>query len=163
MKSLCLLLASALSLPALAADPPPIPVHFQPMSFLVGHCWEGDIPNKGRDEHCFEWVFGNKFIRDRHTVKGNHNKAGETLYAFDAKKQIVVYNYWSSDGGMSNGTMTPQADRLLFPEDTYEQDGKKIIFRSTWQRMGDTRYAAIVHMKSGEEWKEAWRVVYTKK
>jgi hypothetical protein len=108
-------------------------------------------------------VFGNKFIRDRHTVKGNHNKAGETLYAFDAKKQIVVYNYWSSDGGMSNGTMTPQADKLLFPEDTYEQDGKKIIFRSTWQRMGDTRYAAIVHMKSGEEWREAWRVVYTKK
>ena len=41
----------------------------KPMAFLAGHCWKGDFPDKKQDdEHCFQWVYAGKALRDTHTV-----------------------------------------------------------------------------------------------
>ncbi len=49
------------------AQAPPSP--YQPLAFLVGHCWKGTFPEgKATDEHCFSWIYGGKFVRDEHVV-----------------------------------------------------------------------------------------------
>jgi hypothetical protein len=55
---------------------------FRPFEFLVGDCWVGSFPDgKATDEHCFEWVYDRKFIRDRHVVRnGEAPYFGEALY-----------------------------------------------------------------------------------
>src|SRR5438270_2020299 len=41
----------------------------KPMAFLAGHCWKGDFPDqKQNDEHCFQWIYAGKALRDTHTV-----------------------------------------------------------------------------------------------
>ena len=39
---------------------------FAPMSFLAGSCWKGAFKDRPSvtDEHCFEWVYGGKFLQD---------------------------------------------------------------------------------------------------
>jgi len=42
----------------------------KPMRFLAGHCWKGTFADgKKTDEHCFEWLYGGKALRDTHTVR----------------------------------------------------------------------------------------------
>ena len=54
---------------AALAQPDPA---YQPLEFLAGHCWKGAFPGgKQTDEHCFTWVYGGKFLRDRHTVRAD--------------------------------------------------------------------------------------------
>ena len=44
--------------------------HLQPMAFLAGHCWKGEFPDGAQsDEHCFQWLYGDKALRDVHTVR----------------------------------------------------------------------------------------------
>ena len=91
----------------------------EPLGFLVGHCWRGQVD--GRDEvdvHCFESVWGGKHVRDRHEVKaGATVYNGETLYSWDAGRSRVAYTYWNSLGGVRHGWMTPAAGSLDFTND----------------------------------------------
>jgi len=74
-----LILMGAVSLGAAPTAAPKDPL--QPLQFLVGHCWAGDLPREmGRDTHCFEAMYGSHFIRDKHVVHGkNPDYLGETL------------------------------------------------------------------------------------
>ena len=85
---------------ALAATQAPLPDHFQPMAFLVGHCWRAELGQHQVDTHCFEPLYGGRFIRDRHEVTGGRIPyEGETIYAWNAAENRVDYTYWASDGG----------------------------------------------------------------
>ena len=65
---------------------------------MVGDCWVGTFPDgKATDEHCFEWVYDRKFIRDRHVVRnGEAPYFGEALYGWDAKEKRLAFWYWNS-------------------------------------------------------------------
>jgi len=66
---------------AAPAEAPPAP--YQPLAFLVGHCWKGTFPDgKATDEHCFSWIYGGKFVRDEHVVhrgEGHADGLGESI------------------------------------------------------------------------------------
>ena len=163
MKILLAALIAMLSGTTFAADV--VAPHFEPMAFLVGHCWLGQFPGgKITDEHCFEWVYGGKFLRDKHMVRGGPEEyLGETLYAWDAGKKQVAYTYWESDGGVSTGTVSPEKDRLVFPDAIYDDNGKKIVLRSSWERQGDRKYKALTEQKNGDNWRELRNIVYVRK
>jgi len=60
---------------------------YQPLAYLAGACWKGTFPDgKQADEHCFSWMYGGKFLRDRHTVHGEVDPVylGETSYFWNA-------------------------------------------------------------------------------
>ena len=43
----------------------------KPMAFLAGHCWKGDFADgKQTDEHCFQWLYGGKALRDSDQLIG---------------------------------------------------------------------------------------------
>lgn len=156
-----LLLLTALSLgtPAAAADDP-----LQPLRFLVGHCWAGDLPNgMGRDTHCFEPMYGSRYVRDRHVVRGKGpDYLGESIYAFDPKQKQIVFWYWSSDGDMDAGVVLPTADGLDFPERHLTQP-QDLVMRTRWKRIGADRYEAWNERKDGTgAWQTEWKVEYVR-
>jgi uncharacterized protein YndB with AHSA1/START domain len=114
----------------------------QPLDFLVGHCWSGELKPGVKDVHCCERAYGGQHIRDRHEVTGGY--AGETLYSWDAKVGHVTYTYWNSLGGVSRGTMKPAADRLDFGDEAYVgPDGRSARLATHWQRLGADAYEAV--------------------
>jgi hypothetical protein len=153
-----------LSLSAAAEAPQP-PAHFAAMAYLAGHCWLGQFPGgKLTDEHCYDWVYGGYFLRDRHVVRGGpEDYFGETMYAWDAKRGAVVYQYWDSTGGTSHGETRTDGNTLLFPADEYVNDGEPTLFRAKWKRLDDDRYEAVTEQEIPDGWKEIRRIVYRRR
>lgn len=157
-----LMLLSALSLDAAPAEAPNNPL--QPLQFLVGHCWAGDFPNgMGKDTHCFEPMYGGKFIRDKHVLHGKQGDyLGETTYAFDPRQKQIVYWYFSSDGDIDSSSVLPVADGFDFPERHLTQP-QDVTMRTHWKRNGDDRYEAINERKTGNgAWQVEWKVEYVR-
>jgi hypothetical protein len=130
---------------------------FRPLEFLVGDCWVGTFPDgKQTDEHCFEWVYDRKFIRDRHVVRnGKAPYAGETLYGWDARAKRMAFWYWNSDGEVMVGTVEYHPDSIVFPT-RYETDKGSIELRATWTRTGPDTYRVEHSQRTGEAWKPLW-------
>jgi hypothetical protein len=140
-----------------AAEPA---VHFAPQAFLAGACWKGTFADgKSVDEHCFEWMYGGQFLRDRHTVTGGPAPyGGETIYYYDAAAKNVQYIYFNVLGGHSRGSVATRDGALVFPEDKYSDGKIEQTYRSQWRRDGDDAYVVITEVKVDGGWKEAWRV-----
>jgi len=132
---------------AFAADPP-LRAELRPLEFLVGHCWEGTLPDGKQDRHCFESVYGGQHIRDHHVVGAtpearNGVYSGETFYSA-AGTGRVAFVYFNSIGGVSQGTLGAEPDRLNFGEEHYRgPDGRQIALSVSWRRIGEDAYEAI--------------------
>jgi hypothetical protein len=145
----------------LRAQAPEVSSPLAPLAFLAGHCWKGPFPDgKRHDEHCFEWFYDGRFLRDRHVVTGEERPyGGETIYYWDAAAREVQYIYFSLPGGVSRGNMRPDGDVLRFPEERYVgTGGKEEAYRSTWRPAGEDAYDTIVETLVDGKWVEAWRI-----
>jgi len=132
--------------------------HFTPLEFVVGSCWVGTFPDgKQTDEHCFEWVFDKKFIRDKHVVRagGTAVYQGETIYSWDAASRRIAFSYYNSEGSVLTGKVEETADGLVFPQ-RYPTDTGVTEIQSTWTRPGPDSYRVHVTQKSGDTWTTLW-------
>jgi hypothetical protein len=143
-----------------AAEPAPSP--YQPLAYLVGHCWRGSFPGgQVSDEHCFSWVYGGKFVRDQHVVRrggGKPDDQGESIYLWDAAAGQLQYLYIESEGGFSRGTVTGEGETLVFPPTHYAQDGQEQTYRSRWQRSGDAAYDVVTEFQVKGKWQPGFSV-----
>ena len=109
---------------AAPAEAPPAP--YQPLAFLVGHCWKGTFPDgKATDEHCFSWIYGGKFVRDENI---------------------------ESAGGFSRGTVSGEGDALVFPPTSYLEQGETQTYRSRWQPAGQDAYDVVTEFQVKDGW-----------
>jgi hypothetical protein len=133
---------------------------YQPLAFLAGHCWEGAFPGGRTDEHCFTWIYDGKFLRDRHTVRaaGKPDALGESIYFWDSKAKRLEYLYIESDGGFSRGPVAVDSEALLFPDTSFVENGKTMVYRSRWQRSGATAYDVVTEFKSKDGWVPGFKV-----
>jgi hypothetical protein len=117
---------------AAAAAAVPLPAPLAPMAPLVGHCWAADLPGGQRDVHCFEPMYGGRFVRDRHEISGRGaHYLGETVYGVEGGQ--VAYTYWSSDGETVRGTMRGDGRRLDFGESVvHGAAGAETRLRAEW-------------------------------
>lgn len=148
---------------AQAAPSPAPPAPLAPLAFLAGSCWKGTMPDHvASDEHCFTWVFGRQFLRDRHVVRnGRSPYAGETMYTVDGATQQVWYTYWNSDGMTMRGTMESRGDSLIFPTRVETPTGLREIM-AVWTRLGPDRYRVSQAQKVGDEWKPFMTIELTR-
>ncbi|HEU5219343.1 MAG TPA: hypothetical protein VFU23_11820 [Gemmatimonadales bacterium] len=124
-------------------------VDFGPLEPLVGHCWVGAFPDgKQTDEHCFEWVFDRKFIRDRHVVRGGAPYQGETIYGWDTATKRMSYWYWSSEGFILTGRVDYSAEGIAFPGDG--------DIKAEWTRPAAAGYRVTQSRRVNGVWKELW-------
>jgi hypothetical protein len=141
------------------------PAYFKPLEFLVGHCWTGTFPDgKATDTHCYDWMLGREFIRDRHAVKSDGpDYAGEAVYYLDGATQTVKYRYWNSDGGMSDGAFKVDANVMRVQEDLYRgKDGKVQKFQADIERLSDTQFRKRTRFWDGRSWKDAGAITFTR-
>jgi hypothetical protein len=149
----------ALTPAAPAADAP-----LAPLSRLAGHCWKGEFADGGSwDRHCFEWAYQGKFLHDKHALSGKRAPyGGETFYRYDAKAQSIVFHYFNSDGGYSEGAVQPAQNELRFPEERYEQGGRTMVLRTIWTFDGEAKMLAVTEQQRDGKWVEAWRVAFSR-
>ncbi len=158
MKTVCKLGLAILSLIAVAepvaADNAVAP--YQPLAFLIGQCWKGTFPSSEvTDEHCFSWVYGDKFVRDQHVVhrgSGKPDDRGESIYLWDTAARRLQYLYIESAGGFSRGTVTAGQDALVFPPTRYREGAVEQVYRSRWQRSGADAYDVITEFQVKGTW-----------
>jgi hypothetical protein len=146
---------------ASAAD---APSPYEPLAFLSGHCWKGELPGgRGIDTHCFSYIYGQKFVRDTHTVhaESHPDYLGESVYFWDGTSKKLKYLYIESDGGSSEGVVDNADDALIFPATDYQQDGKTQTYRSRWKKSGADAYDVLTEFKKGDAWTLGWKVHMT--
>jgi hypothetical protein len=162
MRTLLILMLGASALaPSSAPAAPPAPSPYEPLAFLIGHCWKGTFPGGNvTDVHCFSWVYGDKFVRDEHLVHRGpgHEDQGESLYLWDAASGQLQYLYIESAGGFSRGTVSQEGDALVFPPSHYSENGEEQTYRSRWQRSGEHAYEVITEFSVKGNWTPGFRV-----
>jgi hypothetical protein len=133
---------------------------YQPLSFLADHCWRGAFPGGGTDEHCFTWIYDGKFLRDRHTVRaaGKPDALGESIYFWDSAAKRLEYLYIESDGGFSRGPVSIDNEALVFPDTSFVEKGKTMVYRSRWQRDGATAYNVVTEFRAKDAWVPGFKV-----
>jgi hypothetical protein len=150
----------ALAANAAAGDVQPVE-GLKPMAFLAGHCWKGEFPdNKQNDEHCFQWVYDGKALRDTHIVHApdRPDYVGETMYYWDSAAKRVGYLYVENFGGISRGTMESTPGALVFPATQYVADGQAMTYRVRWTLINDTSYEAWSEMQVKDAWVTMFKV-----
>ena len=133
---------------------------YQPLAFLADHCWKGAFPGGRTDEHCFTWIYAGKFLRDRHTVhaEGKPDALGESIYFWDSAAKRLEYLYIESDGGFSRGPVSIENEALVFPDTSFIENGKTMVYRSRWQRNGASAYDVVTEFKSKDGWDPGFKV-----
>ena len=153
------LFAGLLVVSSLASAEPIEPL--KPMAFLAGHCWKGQFADgKRTDEHCFQWLYGGKALRDTHTVRApdRPDYVGETTYYYDAAAKRVEWVYIENLGGISRGTVESTAGTLVFPPTQYIAEGQTMTYRVRWTPVGNDAYEAWSEAQTKDGWATMFKV-----
>lgn len=159
--------ALALLLAALAGAPDAPPAdplaRFGWLRDLAGACWSATYGDgKTSDTQCYELQWG-RFVRGTIRLSGEHQGRafaelrGDSVFAWSAKKERVVYTNWSSDGGYGGGEMLVEGGALLFPDPPREGRPES---RTRWTRLGADAFEVVREAREGEGWKPLLTVVY---
>lgn len=137
---------------------------YKALGFLVGYCWQGTFPDGEHvDTHCYTDMFDGAFIRDRHIVTGKRpDYLGETIFQPDSEGKKVVFRYWNSLGGVSDGYGVREGNAIHFPEDHVAEDGSTSRIRSVTKPMGDDEYLSVTEKEQDGEWVEVWTITFKK-
>lgn len=129
------------------------------LNFLAGSCWQGPAPHgKSTDTHCYSKQLNGNILADSHIVPGeNGDYCGLTIYHWDAMSKSILYRYWASDGGVSNGSVnSPKHGTLVYPDETYaDLAGNVLKFRTTWELTDGDQLKTRLEQYSKGEWREA--------
>lgn len=164
------LLSCAALLPAQTASPAKekAPEPLAPIAWLVGGTWSTDVKDAadGHTVHVVNrpvWSDNHQAIVFNVTFDGKPHYYG--FYAYNpASKQLEFY-YTSSEGELSKGTATPDADgKTLRQEfDIIHVNGSTGHLRSTIEREGNDAYWLTVFMQKNGEWAQVFRIRYDRK
>lgn len=137
---------------------------FQGLNQLVGHCWQATFPDgKKVDTHCFSKVYDGAFIRDEHVVCGDKEPYyGETWYVKDANTGAITYRYYNSLGGVSDGSVESVGNELHFPNESYENKGQQIVYRTRWSLNKDEYQSNMWQQNQDKSWKKIWQMDFRK-
>ena len=144
---------------SLAAQTPAAMDKLEPLAFLAGSCWKGTFAGRPvTDEHCFAWVYGGRFLRDHHVVRGDSVPyEGETTYAWDAQQKQIAYWYIALPGFYSHGNVDATDGALLFRDNLVTSTPRQL--RTTWRRSTADAYTVIVEEVTNGKSKELWSMV----
>jgi hypothetical protein len=155
---------------AAAPAPPPASVApapggpLEPFAFLADSCWLGTFADgKTKDEICYEWTLGGRFLRSRHRVVGGKSPyEGETIFAFDPRRGKTGFVYWNAAGSVMRGDAEPRAGGVDFPVERVSMGGESFEIRSAWTLDPPDRYSAVTSKRADAEWRELFRIDFVR-
>lgn len=160
-----ILVAGALLPPSPAPAADTLAAQLQPFAFLAGSCWRATLPGgQMTDTHCFSPILDGHFLRDRHIVSHVPDPyLGETIYRWDAAAGRIRYDYYASDGSHSAGIAEGAPNGLTFLDEQHgAAGGNPMQIRSTWTREGADSYVALAETRTGDGWRELFRLRFTR-
>lgn len=154
-----------------AAEPKPAPGRansLDTISWLVGGTWVSDVkdPKDGSVTHVenqITWAPNHTAIDFLTKFNGKPHYNG--FYAYNPATSTPAFYYTSSEGQLTIGTATPDADgKTLSQEfDTTQPNGQVMHVRSTIVRDGDNAYWFTVFLQKNGEWSPAFKIRYERK
>ena len=151
------MLLAVFAAPAAASQPAPKPdAAFEPIAFLVGHCFRAAFPDgKQHDVQCFRPLYG-KLVESTHRVEGSDPPyRGKSIFSWDEANKRLRFHYFTSTGAVSEGHFARLGDGYVIPETHAEADGTKTELETRYARDGDTGYRVVSRQrKAGGAWKD---------
>ena len=131
---------------------------------LRGACWRGEHPDrKTTDTQCYSTQY-DRLVRGTIRVRIERQGGlpggfeGDSVYAWDPAKKVVVFGQWASNGSFGTGEMRVEDGLLRFRNRL--PDGSESKVRSVWRRIDEDTFRVTRERLDGESWKEAFSVDY---
>lgn len=136
----------------------------RPLAGLVGHPWVASLPGgKLTDTQTWTWAYGGKFLRSVHEVRDSEGKAlygGETIYAWDARAEKLVWWYFNTTGGFVEGTFEPEGEHAYRVEGRNHGPAEQKTEIHSLMEIADGSWSSTsLELKDGE-WREANRLEF---
>ncbi len=139
-----------------------------PVAWLVGGIWVSDVkdPSDGSMTHVenhIRWAANHEAIEFNTDFNGKPHYFG--FYAYNPVAKTIGFYYTNSEGELTIGTATPDADgKTLHQEfDIMHPDGKTGHIRSTLVRDGNDAYWFSVFVQKDGEWAQVFKIRYERK
>jgi hypothetical protein len=146
------------------AEGPSLDPHLEPFRPLLEKTWRGQFKNSKPDKPTvdimrWERALNGKAVRILHSInEGVYG--GETLLIWDAKKQSVVFYYFTTGGFMTTGTMEFKEGKILSHEIISGEAGGVTEVRGTSRIQSDGSFhVKSEHLKNGQ-WSPGHEVIY---
>jgi len=138
------------------------------VAWLVGGTWVSDV-KEAQDgsvthvENHISWAPNHQAIQFVTDFNGKPHYNG--MYMYDPAKKTVNFYYTSSEGQLTVGTSTPDADRKTLRQefDVIQPNGGTGHLRSTMVRDGNDAYLFTVFAQQSGEWKQLFQITYKRK
>ena len=152
-----------------AAAPKVVESPLAPVAWLVGGTWTSDVkdPQDGSITHVenhITWAPNHQAIDFVTNFDGKPHYNG--FYAYNPAAKTIGFYYTSSEGQLTIGTSTPDADGKTVEQnfDVMQPDGKTQHIRSTLVRDGNDAYDFSVFMQNkAGEWAQLFKIRYERK
>jgi len=166
--ALLLSCVAALAAQSKPAASPTGDANFAPIAWMVGGTWATDVTDLANDnvthvENRMRWAPNRTAIQFVVTFNGQAHYNG--FYAYNPAAKNFSFFYTNSDGELTTGTATPDADgKTIHQEfDVTHTDGTTAHLKSTLVRDGDNAYGMTVFMQKNGDWAQVFKVRYERK
>jgi len=138
--------------------------HLQPLMPFIGKIWKGafteSTPEKPMyDISQWERVLNGQGIRILHSVNDGEY-GGETIIYWDARKESLVFFYFTTAGFYTSGAMTVEGNKLVSTEQvTGNQNGITEV-RSTGEILPDGRMHSKAEYLQNGTWIAGHEIYY---
>ncbi len=162
---LLLIIAAAVCGSAFAADPQPtLNPHLEPLRPLLGTTWKGVIKDSKPDKPMtdiarWERALNGQAVRMLHSIN-NGFYGGETILLWDEKAKAIVYYYFTTEGAMSKGTLTPKGEgKFVSEEEVLNAQDNVSKVRANTEVQRDKMHVKAEYLKANE-WKPGHEITY---
>jgi len=139
-----------------------------PVAWLVGGTWVSDVkdPSDGSMTHVenhIRWAPNHQAIEFNTDFDGKPHYFG--FYAYNPVAKTIGFYYTNSEGELTIGTATPDADGKTVRQnfDIMHLDGKTGHIRSTLVRDGNDAYWFSVFVQKDGDWAQVLKIHYERK
>jgi len=147
-----------------AAEELKLDPHLEPLRPLLGKSWRGEFA-KSKPDHPtvdvsrWERALNGKAVRSLHSINDGVY-GGETIFMWDDATQAVSYNYFTTEGFTTKGTLTVKDGKIVTSEKvTGNADGVTEV-RSTAEFLPDGGFHVKAEYLVKGEWKFGHEVTY---
>ncbi len=143
---------------------------FDPIAFLVGGVWRGELPPGPNDtpisiELRAEWLPHHQGIGFNGTYVGGKDRMPYTsgIYFWNAAKQQLVFFYSDNEGGLTEGTVTPDGNALRHDFTITNMHGRIDKARAIITPLGHDAYTNEIMLEKNGAWQKVVTVKYERK
>jgi hypothetical protein len=167
------LLPALLALPAGAAgaaaalaapDEPWLDPHLAPLAPLLGKTFRGEMANSTPEKPVYdvsryERALNGRAVRNLHSVNDGEY-GGETLIYWDEGAQSLVFQYYTTAGFNTQGTMIAEANRYVSREEVTGESKGVTVVESVAELLPDGRLRTSSRYLRHGEWEQGHGAIY---